>query len=756
MKHLDAFKEHGDVIWNIANLLRGPYRPPQYRRVMIPLTVLRRLDCVLESTKDQVLAMHKKLKAEKKHDAETIERIINKKFKLTFHNTSEFTFKKLLGDPDKLAANLNKYITGFSSRARKIIEKFKFDEEIEKLEEANRLFEVFKQVAAVDLHPDTIPNIAMGYLFEDLVRRFNEQANEEAGDHFTPREVIKLMVTLLFTYDDLVYKEAKVIKIYDPTAGTGGMLSESEKLIKDPEAGLNPSANLELFGQEYNPEAYAICGADLMIKDEDVKNMVYGNTLGTGKAKEGFVDGDGHPHEWFHYMLANPPFGVEWKPEKDHVTNEHNEFGFDGRFGPGLPRINDGALLFLLHMISKMVPAPEQGGEGSRIAIVFNGSPLFTGDAGSGESNIRRWIIENDMLEAVIGLPDQLFYNTGISTYIWIVTNRKRSNRAGKVQLINGTDFAWKMKKSLGDKRKRIGDGTEGVPNHIEVLANLYGDFQNNGRLTVGQIQTNVDPKRDQTKSLLVSKIFDNQDFGYLKITVERPLRLNFAVTDERIDRFTGASAFMDLAVSRKRKDKKKIIEEELEGAEAQAAILEVLNGMKDGFSEGRLVKDRAVFEQRLTDVFEEAEIILDSSLRSALLAPGSLGERDSSAEICRDKKGNPEADPELRDTENVPFPPGIALPLPLDYEGKKNKGKVDVEPLLALVQEHCEAYLKAEVLPYRPDAWIDHSKIKVGYEIPFNRHFYEYEPPRPLEQIEADIEGLEKAIMAMLKEVVE
>ncbi len=755
MKNVDAFKEHGDVIWNIANLLRGPYRPPQYRRVMIPLTVLRRLDCVLESTKDKVIALHKKLKAEKKYDAEAIEKIINKKFKLTFHNTSKFTFETLLGDPDKLAANLGNYIAGFSSRARKIIEKFKFDEEIEKLEEANRLFEVFKEVAAVDLHPDTIPNIAMGYLFEDLVRRFNEQANEEAGDHFTPREVIKLMVTLLFTYDDLVYKEGKVIKIYDPTAGTGGMLSESEKLIKDPESGLNPSANLELFGQEYNPEAYAICGSDLMIKGEDVKNMVYGNTLGTGKSKEGFVDGDGHPNERFHYMLANPPFGVEWKPEKDHVTNEYNEFGFNGRFGPGLPRINDGALLFLLHMISKMVTAPEKGGEGSRIAIVFNGSPLFTGDAGSGESNIRRWIIENDMLEAVIGLPDQLFYNTGISTYVWIVTNRKQPKRAGKVQLINGTDFAWKMKKSLGDKRKRIGDETDGAPNHIEVLAKLYGDFQNNVRLTLGQIQTNVDLKRDQTKSLFVSKVFDNQDFGYLKITVERPLRLNFAVTDERIDRFKRTSAFLDLAVSRKRKDKKKIVEEELEGEEAQAAILGMLDSMKDGFSEGQLVKDRAGFEERLGYAFEAADITLEGSLRSALLAPGSLGERDPSAEICRDKKGNPEPDPELRDTENVPFPPGIALPLPRDYEGKKNKGKVDVEPLLALVQDHCEAYLKAEVLPYRPDAWIDHSKIKVGYEIPFNRHFYEYEAPRPLDQIEADIEGLEQQIMIMLKEVV-
>ena len=464
MKNIDAFKAHGDIIWNIANLLRGPYRPPQYRRVMIPLTVLRRLDCVLEASKDAVIKHHKQLKEQTdkdgkpKYDAETIEKMVFHKFKLAFFNTSEFTFQSLLGDPDKLAANLANYMAGFSSRARKIIEKFKFEEEIEKLEEANRLFDVIKQVAAVDLHPDTIPNIAMGYLFEDLVRRFNEQANEEAGDHFTPREVIKLMVNLLFTHDDLVYRKAKLIKIYDPTCGTGGMLSESEKVIKDPETGLNPSAEVRLFGQEYNPESFAICGSDLMIKGEEVNNIVFGDTLGTGKPKEGFADGDGHPGEHFHFMLANPPFGVEWKPEKDFVTKEHDTFGFKGRFGPGLPRINDGALLFLLHMISKMQPAPEKGGEGSRIAVVFNGSPLFTGDAGSGESNIRRWIIENDMLEAVIGLPDQLFYNTGIYTYIWLLRNEKPASHAGQVMLIDARRQFEKEPKAFGNKRNRIAD----------------------------------------------------------------------------------------------------------------------------------------------------------------------------------------------------------------------------------------------------------------------------------------------------------
>ncbi|GBC60774.1 SAM-dependent DNA methyltransferase [Desulfonema ishimotonii] len=760
MQELNAFRDRGDVIWNIANLLRGPYRPPQYRRVMIPLTVLRRLDCVLEPTKDQVIAMHRKFKAEvktdgsAKYDAETIEKIISQKFGLTFYNTSEFTFQKLLGDPDKLVANFTNFMAGFSSRARRIIEKFKFEEELEKLDEANRLFEVIKEVAAVDLHPDRIPNIAMGYLFEDLVRRFNEQANEEAGDHFTPREVIRLMVNILFTHDDLVYREGKVIKVYDPACGTGGMLSESEKLITAPEKGLNPGANLELFGQEYNPEAYAICGSDLMIKGEDVKNIIFGNTLGTGRSKEGFVDGDGHANEQFHYMLANPPFGVEWKPEKSHVTKEHNDFGFNGRFGPGLPRINDGALLFLLHMISKMEAPPDKDGEGSRIAIVFNGSPLFTGDAGGGESNIRRWIIENDMLEAIIGLPDQLFYNTGIYTYVWIVTNRKRPERRGRVQLINGAEFAWKMKKSLGNKRKRIGDGTEGAPDHIKVLTRLYGDFRNDVRMTLEEIQTNIDPNRDPSKSLCVSKIFDNREFGYLKITVERPLRLNFAVTDERIERFRASSYFVNLAVSKKRKDKNKAAEEMEKGRIAQNAILDVLTVMKADFSGGEAVRDRGVFEKQVAKAFKKAGVRLDAALKKALLAPGSLGEKDPGAEICVNKKGEPEPDADLRDTENVPFPADIPLPLPLDYRGKKKTSKVDVTGLLALVQDHCEAYLRAEVLPYRPDAWIDHDKIKVGYEIPFNRHFYEYEPPRPLEEIEADIHGLEKEIMAMLREV--
>lgn len=759
MSDSQSIKAQGDVIWNIANKLRGPYRPPQYRRVMIPLTVLRRLDCVLEPTKDAVIEMHKKLSAETKvnaegetvpkFDAASIEKRICGKFGVSFFNTSEFTFQKLLGDADNIAPNMLRYMAGFSSKARKIIEKFKFDEEIEKLDEANRLYEVIQEVAKVDLHPSRIPNIEMGYIFEDLVRRFNEQANEEAGDHFTPREVIKLMVNLLFTHDDMVYKQSKVIKIYDPTCGTGGMLSESEKAIKDPETGLNPSAHVELFGQEYNPESYAICGSDLMIKGEDVKNIIFGDTLGTGRSKEGFVDGDGHPDENFHYILANPPFGVEWKSQKDHVTKEHSDFGFGGRFGPGLPRINDGALLFLLHMISKMGPTTGEG-DGARIGVIFNGSPLFTGDAGQGESNIRRWIIENDMLEAVVGLPDQLFYNTGIYTYLWIVTNRKPAKRRGKVQLINGTEFALKMKpKSLGDKRKMIGDGNDGTPDHIKTLTELYGAFEDGTSMPLGEIQTNIDPSRDQAKSITVSKIFENREFGYTKITVERPLRLNFAINDERLERFRRTSYFTNLAESKKRKDKAAKAKEEAEGRAIQAEILKVLESLRPEFVVGSVVKDRAVFEQQLKVAFKKSAVSLDGPLKKALLAPGSLGERDKTAEICRDGKGNPVPDAELRDTENVTLPPDITLPLPLDYSNKP-----ELDALLELVQSHCQAYFDAEVKPYRSDAWIDWKKTKVGYEIPFTRHFYQYEAPRPLGVIESEIKALESEIMQMLQEV--
>lgn len=737
MKDQAIIKQNSDLIWGIANLLRGPYKPPQYRRVMIPLTVLRRLDCVLEDSKKKVLAEYDKLQEKYGKNHEQIEKLINHKFKLHFHNTSAFTFATraagsyatLLDDPENLAANLRKYIAGFSPRARRIIEKFKFEEEIEKLDEANRLYEIIKKFADphVDLHPDRVSNIAMGYLFEDLVRRFNEQANEEAGDHFTPREVIRLMVHLLYTNDD-IYKPGVVRTIYDPTCGTGGMLSVSEEYITEQ----NPQAHLELFGQEYNPESYAICGSDMLIKGEDVGNIVFGDTLGTGKSKGEMVDGDGHPSMTFHYMLANPPFGVEWVPEKDYVTAEHLKLGFKGRFGAGLPRINDGALLFLQHMISKMKAAPEDGGEGSRIGIVFNGSPLFSGDAGGGESNIRRWIIENDWLEAVIGLPDQLFYNTGISTYIWILSNRKPPKRKGKVQLIDATQSFVKMKKSLGNKRNEIGDGNDGKPDHIAKITKVYAD----------------------NKAVSTCKILANEEFGYLKMTVERPLRLNFAVNPERIAHFEKSGYFTGLVESKKRKDAKGRAAEVAEGQTLQKALLKALHSLSSQFTKGKVLKDRDAFEALLQKALAGVDLKLDAPLRKALLAPGVLAERDTTAEICRDAKGKPECDADLRDTENVPLPKGIKLPLPLDYESAASKGTVNKDPLIALVKKHCEAYLAKEVLPYRPDAWIDFDKTKVGYEIPFTRHFYKYEAPRPLDEIESDIKGLEQEIMAMLKEV--
>ncbi|WP_077284562.1 type I restriction-modification system subunit M [Cognaticolwellia aestuarii] len=782
MIELGKFKEHSNKVWEIANLLRGPYRPPQYRRVMIPLTVLKRLDSVLIESKQQVLEQYEKL-VKANQDEDTIEEIILQKFDLKFFNTSNFTFKTLLDDPDKLAANLNKFIAGFSERARDIIEKFSFSEEIEKLDDANRLFEVVKAMAEVDLHPNRVPNDKMGNVFEDLVRRFNEQANEEAGDHYTPREVVKLMVNLLFTGEEQIHKAGKVIKIYDPACGTGGILSEAERTIMDD---LNSDANIELFGQEYNAESYAICGSDLMIKGEDVNNVVYGNTLGTGKFKEGFADGDGHPTEKFHYMAANPPFGVEWKPEKDNVTKEHDQFGFNGRFGPGLPRISDGALLFLMHMMSKMerppqtykLPAPGgvEGGRGSRIAVVFNGSPMFTGDAGGGESNIRRYILENDMLEAIVGLPDQMFYNTGIYTYIWIVTNRKEARRKGKVQLINATDFAWKMKKSLGDKRKKIGEGPVNgdakEPDHITEITRLYANYENDITSTLNKIGTNLDSpkdkKRDKDRDIFVSKIFNNQDFGYFKVTVERPLRLNFIVNDERIERIKNSDFFKNLATSAKRKNKEAIADEIAAGKADQDELLRIFSEAKKLYADNELIKDRKVIEGQFKKLFATSELKFDAAMKKSLLSHGAFGEKDPTAEPCLNAKSQPEPDSDLRDYENIPFPGGILingkrdeenelidLPLPLDYETKKTKGKVDTEELLALAKDHCQQFLTKEVLPYHTDAWIDYTKIKVGYEISFNRHFYDYQEPRPLAKIEGEIKTLETDIMKMLAEVI-
>ena len=663
---MSNFSEKVAFIWSVADLLRGPYKPAQYGRVILPLTVLRRLDCVLEPTKAKVLEKHAALKDSKIKEPEPI---LNKVAGHAFHNTSKLNFQKLKGEPDKAAQNLSHYIKSFSSKARQIFEYFEFEKEIAKLDESDRLYLVIGKFADIDLHPDAVPNHDMGLIFEDLIRRFNEASNETAGDHFTPREVIRLMVNLLFTPDSQILRTKGIVKtLYDPACGTGGMLSVAEEHLRD----LNPDARLEVFGQDYNNEAFAICCSDMMIKAQNPENIKFGDSFTQ----------DGLPGNRFDYLLANPPFGVEWKPQADVIEREHDEQGFKGRFGAGLPRINDGSLLFIMHMISKMKP------EGSRLAIVFNGSPLFTGDAGSGESEIRRWIIESDWLEAIVALPPEMFYNTGISTYIWILTNRKRKERRGKVQLINAVDLFVKMRKSLGNKRNELSSG------NIAEIVELYGDVTKNGR----------------------SKVFDNEDFGYRQITVERPLRLAFQVTQERIDAFKLEAAFQKLATTKKKgKQGQQEIEE---GQKAQAEILAMLAGMAGP----KVDLNRADFEKRLEKAASKADLKLSAPVKKAIL--NIMSERDEAAEICLDDDGNPVPDTELRDYENVPL------------------------------KESIHAYVEREVKPYVPDSWIDESRTKVGYDIPFNRHFYKYTPPRPIEEIKAEIKTIEQDIVRLLAEV--
>jgi type I restriction enzyme M protein len=667
------FSEKVSFIWSVAELLRGPYRPNQYKDIMLPLTVLRRLDCVLESTKDKVL---KKMEQMKDRELKNLDPLLRRITKFPFYNTSRFTFERLRNDPDNIASNLTFYIKSFSDKARDIIEKFGFEKHIAKLEEHDRLYLIISKFCEIDLHPDLVPNIEMGYIFEELIRKFNEASNEEAGDHFTPREVIRLMVDLLFLPDDDVLRTEGIIKtLYDPACGTGGMLSIAEDYLRE----FNPDAHLEVFGQDYNDQAYAICGSDMMIKAQNTDHIAFGDSFTI----------DYFPHRNFDYMLANPPFGVEWKPEADFIKREREEQGFGGRFGAGLPSIDNGSLLFLQHMISKM-KEPKDGG--TRLAIVFNGSPLFTGSAGSGESEIRRWIIENDWLEGIVALPDQLFYNTGIYTYFWIVTNRKERKRKGKIQLLDARTFFKKMPKSLGNKRHEI------CEDQRDEITRLYGDFKENEFV----------------------KIFDDDDFGYHRLTVERPLKLNFAVTDERLDRVRDAKPFAKLATSKKKKDIAKIAAESADGRRFQDSIISALEGLR---GKG-VVKNRDEFRKMMRQAFTVSGLKILAPLFNALLK--ALSERDETADVCTDAKGNLEPDSELRDFENVPL------------------------------KEDVDEYMKREVLPHVPDAWVDESKTKIGYEISFNRYFYQYTPPRPLVEIEADLKKIEKEIADMLAEVTE
>lgn len=662
------FKESANFIWDIADLLRGDYKQSEYGRIILPLTVLRRLDCVLEPTKQAVLDY---LPQTKKLSPEGVETVLKKKAKLTFYNKSKFDFQKLTADPNDIASNLRNYINGFSKNARNIVEHFNFDDHIKRLDEANLLYKVVKRFAEIDLHPDKIQNIEMGYIFEDLIRKFADLSNETAGEHFTPREVIRLMVNLLFLNDKEILTKKGIVKtLYDPACGTGGMLSVAEEYLRE----LNPDADLRVFGQELNPESYAICNSDMLIKGQNTEHVKFGNSF----TQDGLKD------EKFDYMLSNPPFGVEWKKIEEEITKEYEQLGFSGRFGAGLPRISDGSFLFLQHMISKM--RPENGG--ARLGIVFNGSPLFSGGAGSGESEIRKWIIENDMLEAIIVMPDQLFYNTGISTYIWIITNRKEKERKGKIQLINAIEFFNKMTHSLGNKRNEISD------EHIAKITKIYGE------LKAGEY----------------CKILPNEYFGYTRVTVERPLRLNFQVSKERIERLKQESGFLNIAKSKKKgKGSLKEIEE---GEKLQKQIL----GMLASIDTSKIYKNRVKFIKALENKIEELGLQIKAPVMNAIL--NTLSERDETADICLDKYGKYESDSELRDCENIPLSQDI------------------------------NEYFKREVLPHVPDAWMDRNKDKVGYEINFTKEFYKYKPLRSLEEIRKDIIALEKETEGLMGEV--
>lgn len=658
------FGEHIGFIWSIAELLRGNYKQSEYGKVVLPFTVLRRLDCVLVPTKDAVQAQLETLP--ENIDETMRETMLNMASKNNFHNTSPFTFERLLDDPDNIAANLNNMINGFSYDARDIfIDRFNLPEQIARLDRDNLLYLIASRFAQADLHPDRVSNLQMGYIFEELIRRFSEQSNETAGEHFTPREVIRLMVNLLFLEDEAALTQRGIIrKLYDPACGTGGMLSIAEDYLRE----LNPEASLIVYGQELNDESYATCKSDMMIKGQDAKNIHPGNS---------FTE-DGLPDEQFDYMLSNPPFGVDWKKVASEIKDEANHLGYKGRFGAGLPRVSDGSLLFVQHMISKF----NQNGELSRLAVVLNGSPLFSGSAGSGESEIRRWIIEKDYLEAIIALPTDMFYNTGIATYIWIITNQKTPQRKGKVQLINATDFHVAMRQSLGSKRKQISDG------QIAELTQLFGDFE----------VVNACPEKGLSRDRV--KIFDNVDFGYQRITVERPLKRNFQVCEDRIEILKSARSFTRLP------------------QEQQQRVLEVLATLEGDC----LYKNRDEFIGILTGAFTEAQVNITTAQLKLIYQ--SLSEYDETADVCTNRKGEPEPDPDLRDYENVPL------------------------------REDIDAYFEREIQPHVPDAWIDYSKTKVGYEIPFNRYFYTFKPPRALDEIGTDLIGVTDSIVEMIEDV--
>ena len=712
--------KHSEIVsflWGVADLIRDSFKRGKYQDVILPLTVLRRLDCVLAPTKEAVLSRQAELT---QRGLQTLHRQLCITSGFEFYNTSRYDFDKLTADAPQLAANLRNYIAGFSENMREVLEKFDFDNTISKLDEAGLLFQVMERFKSVDLHPDLIDNATMGTIFEELIRRFNEALDENPGEHFTPRDVVHLMVDLMLAGDEArIARPGWACSVYDPCCGSGGMLMIAKEHIisgmrVDGELlrpAINVHAEINLFGQEVNPETWAVSKADMFMKDpsgRDADNIAFGTTLSN----------DRHAGRPFDYLIANPPYGKDWKRDKSAVESEHRR-GSAGRFAPGLPRISDGQTLFLLHMLAH-AEVPQQGG--ARIATIMNGSPLFTGDAGSGESEIRRFILEHDLLEALVALPEQLFYNTGIATYVWLLTNRKAPERRGRVQLIDATSLWSPMRRSLGDKRRLI------PPDKAADVLQLLSDFRD------GATQPVVEDDAEQ--DVVVSRIFPTTQFGYRKITVERPLRLNFQASAERIGRLDQQKGFQNLATSKKR-DHEVRSREKATGRAQQRTIVAMLQTMPDN-----LFRNRSVFVAELAAAARQAGIKLPAPIKKAILA--ALAERDETAEICRDAHGAPEPDPELRDTERVPLAEGDD---PSDDDGLPASVRV---------------FFEREVKPHVPDAWIDTSKRDpidrkvgmVGYEINFNRYFYRYRPPRPLKEIHADIKAIEADIVRMLADI--
>jgi len=644
-------------LWSIADLLRGDFKQSQYGRIILPFTLLRRMECVLAPTKDEVI---KQTFAQEGRPDTVREMILLRAAGQQFFNASPLTLGTL--SDTQTAFDLMSYVQSFSKDAREIFEHFHFEDFVQQLSAANLLYQVVQRFAATDLSPERISNFGMGIIFEELIRKFAESSNETAGEHFTPRDIVHLTTSLVITGQDDKLKPNSIVTIYDPTAGTGGFLSEGDEYIQS----ISEKVSVSLHGQELNPESYAICKADMLIKGQDVTNIKLGNTLSNDQLAG--------PEYRFDFMLSNPPFGVEWKKVQKQISDEHTEKGFNGRFGPGLPRVSDGSLLFLLHLVSKMRD-PREGG--SRIGIILNGSPLFTGGAGSGESEIRRYLLQNDLVEAIIALPTDMFYNTGIATYVWVLSNHKAAARQGKVQLIDGSQHFAKMRKSLGSKRQYL------TEEQIDALVRLYGRFEETPQ----------------------SKIFPVEAFGYRRITVERPLRLNFQTSAERIEKVLEEKAI-----------------EKLE-APARQRLTEALQAMDASV----LHRNREQFSKLLKKTLSAHDVSPSTPELKAIL--NALSERDPEADICM-VKGQPEADAGLRDNENVPLGESV-------YD-----------------------YFEREVKPHVPDAWIDESKTDaqdgevgvVGFEIPFNRHFYVFQPPRPLAEIDRDLKACTDRIKQMIE----